>query len=85
MDETTVPVTGKTLVVDVSRMKFKDFKSLLKLSAVGSQITGEDVSLLIDVLDRCVVGGIDDIEVTELSNIARAVSLAIGEANSPKN
>lgn len=77
--------TEKTLVVDITHMKFRDFKVLLRISGEGKVITADDVEKLIDLLDRFVVGGIDDLDVANLQAIVEAVSAAIAAQNTTKN
>ena len=77
----------RALVVDTTHMKFRDLRVLMKLSRTQPDQTmnADDMEKMIDTLDRFVVGGIDDFEVTELPAIAKAIGDAIAQENKTKN
>ena len=77
----------KQIVVDTTHMKFKDVRLMMRMSryAPGQTVETAELEKLFDTLDRLVVGGVDDYEITELPAIAQAVSDAIELKNDTKN
>lgn len=68
----------REIVVDLSKMTFGDLKRVLAGGAADAQS-------LIPLLDRVVVGGIDDIPISDMSKIMDAIQKAIEQASNPKN
>ncbi|MDQ2995467.1 MAG: hypothetical protein M3R61_00205 [Chloroflexota bacterium] len=56
----------------------------LKLFGALQKGTADQMEM-IDLLARCVVGGIDHLPFTALPQIAQALAAAMGDASNPKN
>ena len=80
--------------INMKALKFKDLKLLLKYAknsgknpgdSSEAQISNDDMEKMLSLLDRAVVGGIDEYDLAQLPEIVQALSEAMAQNAARKN
>jgi len=71
------------VVVDVNRLTFGDLETLTAWSEAGDNVEAKEIKALLELLNRVVEGGVKDIPIIYLDEIADKIMEAIAASQNP--